>query len=312
MSNSERMKAGFYDSAGRAFYNILRLSMAVAPVPASRQLYLPSLSRYFLPLPKLSDAQLTLLCAHLEGRGFGVKPGRRPEMAGRGEGGQRIAIDGALGLATSASDLLDAVGPAIPTLLALGSREVGRARADAAPLYLSLKRSGASSELQLFPRLESLRTWSCLRKDGLCGLTPDEAAVLKHVLRKSLGLFTSRMRDSQAEAGLKGSPGGEEALLQVGTSRPGVPRFPEDIRLRRSRLCFLPAEGLRPLPPRGAHRHSRAAGRARRVVLRRVGRSVQDPETSNWCSRGPSAGPRRQVLFSLVSWRFWRRKIQQS
>ena len=152
-----------------------------------QQLYVPSLGRYFLPLPKLSDAQLTLLCAHLERRGFGVKPRRRPKGRVAEKGGQHIAIDGALGLATSSSDLLDALAPALPTLLALGSREVGRAGADAAPLYFSLKRSGASFELQLFPRLESLRTWSCLRRDGLCGLTPDEAAVLKHLLGRASG-----------------------------------------------------------------------------------------------------------------------------
>lgn len=122
------------------------------------------------------------MSTHLGGRGFSVRPWRGPKGRVAVKGDQRITIDGSLGLATSSTDLLDALAPAVPPLLALGSREVGKAGTAAAALYLSLKRSGASVELQLFPRMESLRTWSCLRRDGLCGLTPDEAAVLKHLL----------------------------------------------------------------------------------------------------------------------------------
>jgi len=148
-----------------------------------RQLYVPSLDKYFLPLPKLTDAQVMLLASHLEARGFAVRPGMGPRTRVATRGAQRISIDGALGLASSAADVLDALAPPIPALLALGSREGGRA--DVAALYLSLKRSGPSVELQFFPRMESLRTWSCLRKDGLCALTPDEAVVLKHVLGRA-------------------------------------------------------------------------------------------------------------------------------
>ena len=36
--------------------------------------------------------------------------------------------------------------------------------------YFSVKGSGASRELQLFPRMGALRTWTCLRRDGLSGL----------------------------------------------------------------------------------------------------------------------------------------------
>ena len=150
-----------------------------------QQLHVPSLDRYFLPLPKLTGAQLELLSAHLEGRGFGVRLGGGPSRRIAMKGAQRIAIDGALGLAASAADMLDALAPAIPPLLSLRKEATGKASADAAALYFSLKRSRASTELQLFPRMESLRTWSCLRRDGLCGLTPDEAAVLKHLLGAS-------------------------------------------------------------------------------------------------------------------------------
>jgi len=149
------------------------------------QLYLPSLGRYFLPLPKLTDAQVTLLTTHLAGRGYGVRAGRGPKRWVAAKGSRRIAVDGALGLASSGGDVLDALAPAIPPMLALGAREARNAGADAAPLYFSLKRSGASVELQLFPRMESLRTWSYLRRDGLCGLTPDEATVLRRLLGRA-------------------------------------------------------------------------------------------------------------------------------
>jgi len=150
-----------------------------------QQIHILSLGRYFLPLPKLTDLQLKLLSAHLEGRGFSVRPGSGPRKRIALKGAQRIAIDGRLGLASSGDDLLDAIAPAVPELLASPKEGVGKIASDGAARYFSLKRSGASVELQLFPRLESLRTWTFLRKDGMCGLTPDEASVLKQLLGRA-------------------------------------------------------------------------------------------------------------------------------
>ncbi len=149
------------------------------------QVHVASLRRYFLPLQKLTDAQLTALTAHLEGRGFDVRVGGGPTKRIALKGAQRISVDGGLGLAGSGDDLLDAIAPAVPGILAArgaGGRATGQ---DMAERYFSLKRSGTSAELQFFPRLESLRTWTCLRTEGLCGLTPDEAAALKHLFGKA-------------------------------------------------------------------------------------------------------------------------------
>jgi hypothetical protein len=171
-----------------------------------RQVQVPSLDRYFLPLPKLTDAQLAVLVAHLEGRGFEVKvsgPDRRVAV----RGGQRLSIDGRLGLAASRLDMLDALAPAVPAMLAATKKDEnrtrglggGRRRRSAAGgggveggggggqetlrgRYLNVKIRSDSVELQFFPRMESSRTWTCLRKDGLSGLTPDEAAVLGYTL----------------------------------------------------------------------------------------------------------------------------------
>lgn len=103
------------------------------------------------------------------------------------KGTQRISIDGELGLAGSSADMLDALAPAVPGLLAVPRVDGSEAGQKTAERYFSLKRSGALTELQFFPRLESLRTWTCLRRDGLCGLTPDEAAVLRHLLGEASG-----------------------------------------------------------------------------------------------------------------------------
>jgi hypothetical protein len=171
-----------------------------------RQVQVPSLDRYFLPLPKLTDAQLAVLVAHLDGRGFEVKvggPGRRVAV----RGGQRLSIDGRLGLAASRLDMLDALAPAVPAMLAAAKKDEnrtrrvgggGRRRSAAVggvgggeegvgqetlrERYLNVKIRSDSVEIQFFPRMESSRTWTCLRKDGLSGLTPDEAAVLGYTL----------------------------------------------------------------------------------------------------------------------------------
>jgi hypothetical protein len=149
------------------------------------QVHVPSLHRYFLPLPKLTGAQLDLLSTHLQERGFSVRTGtvRTKRIALKGT--QRISIDGGLGLAGSSEDVLDSIAPAVPGILAAkasGGETNGRGMAGQ---YFSLKRSGTSTELQFFPRLESLRTWTCLRMDGLSGLTPDEASALRHVFGKA-------------------------------------------------------------------------------------------------------------------------------
>jgi hypothetical protein len=169
------------------------------------QLHVPSLGRYLLPLPKLSQPQLAALSSHLEARGFYVSQSGGGKRVAK-KGGQRISIDGALGLATSGEDMLDALAPAVPSLLESRPPPAGvTGRAD---LYFSVKRSGDSTELQLFPRMESLRTWTCLRRDGLCGLTPDEAAVLRRLLGRAPRSFRVECVTSRPRQGSK--------VLQVG------------------------------------------------------------------------------------------------
>ena len=214
-----------------------------------RQLYVPSLDKYFLPLPKLTDAQMVLLTAHLEGRGFGVRRGSAPRRRVAAKGSHRISIDGALGLAASAADLLDALAPAIPSLLALRPQATSRASADVSALYLSVKRSGPSTVVQLFPRLESLRTWSCLRRDGLCGLTPDEAAVLRHLLGRAadssqLDCVTARPR--------QGSRALQEGRRVYYKSRVPVAEFLGSLRTIDSdgadSASYLPRDSVLSLP----------------------------------------------------------------
>ncbi len=142
------------------------------------QLYVPSLDRFFLPLPKLTVAQTAFLAEHLEERGFEIRQSSQTRLSARKDA-ERMAVDGWVGIAKSRTDLLDPLGPAIPRLLRF-PRETLLSRASAS--YFELKRSNRVTEVQLFPRLESLGTWTGLRADGLCGLTPDEALVLRRLL----------------------------------------------------------------------------------------------------------------------------------
>ena len=137
------------------------------------QVHVPSLGRYLLPLPKMALPSLELLVAHLQHRGYKVIPRGEKRLAEKGQ--QRIMIDALLGLASSSTDMLDAIGPAVPALIA-SRGEAGKDRV--ASHYLSVQRSKGFVQVQFLPRVESARTWSCLRRDGLTGLTPDEAAAV--------------------------------------------------------------------------------------------------------------------------------------
>jgi hypothetical protein len=208
------------------------------------QIHISSIPRYYLPLPKMTDIQLEILSRHLEERGFSVRKGSKPGRWTALRGGQRISVDGGLGLASSGADTLDALAPAVPEILGAPKTEGGNAGRDVAERYFSLKRSGASVELQFFPRMESLRTWTCLRREGLSGLTPDEAAVLKHVLGRA---GTSRVRCVTA------MPRSGSRRLQVGRklyyeSALSIPEFLSSLRVidsgRVDSASYLPRDSI--------------------------------------------------------------------
>jgi len=143
--------------------------------------------RFFVPLPKLTTVQLGLLRDHLGARGFRVRRGTGLKKMTFWKGARSVTVDGRLGLASSRDDLLDLVGPAIPDMIAASVPSSGRDKSRVAGLYCSTKRGKSLVEFQFFPRLESLRTWTHLRRGGLCALTPDEAAVLRSILGSVAG-----------------------------------------------------------------------------------------------------------------------------
>jgi hypothetical protein len=148
------------------------------------QIHIPSMGMYYLPLPKLTAAQVGGVASHLGARGFRVRMTGREGKLTATKGVQRIAIDGRVGLAGSSDDMLDALAPAIPALL--GSKGAsGGETGNVGERYFSVRQSRGGVRLQLFPRLESLRTWTCLRRDHICGLTPDEVLVLTRLLGKA-------------------------------------------------------------------------------------------------------------------------------
>ena len=214
-----------------------------------QQVYVPSLGRFFLPLPKLTNAQLEKLSAHLRARRFTVRLGSQPTKRVALRGTQRIAIDGALGLASSGADLLDAIAPAVPDLLAAPRPGAGKVGGDEAASYFSMKGSGASSQLQLFPRMESLRTWTCLRRDGLCGLTPDEGVVLKHLLGRASGVSNVECVTDRPRPGSKPLQVGKNVYYQ---STIPVAEFLSSLRTIDSgsttSATYLPRDSVLALP----------------------------------------------------------------
>jgi hypothetical protein len=149
------------------------------------QIRLEGLGRYYLPLPKLNSVQVQFLSQHLRDRGFTVHVGKRILLAVAGT--SRITVNPA-GLSSSSGELLDAISPAIPSLLSFDKERVTNDLVDQQPLYFSPKKSKAGTlEIQLFTRMEGFRTWTELRKTGLCGLTPDEEAVIASLLQTGDG-----------------------------------------------------------------------------------------------------------------------------
>jgi len=149
-----------------------------------RQIYLQSLGRYYLPLPKLSVAQMSFLSGNLEERGFRVQRDQRVLRAKAPS--ITLAIDPE-GLARSSGDLMDAIAPAIPELLAF-TPENRESPQDGRAVYMRAKKvRGRSFELQLFTRMESLRTWTEMRREGVCALAPDEKEQIVSFLASSQG-----------------------------------------------------------------------------------------------------------------------------
>jgi hypothetical protein len=169
-----------------------------------RQLYVPSLERFFLPLPKLSVAQRRYLAEHLKERGFETRQVGGGRLSAR-KGAERIIVAGSVGLAKSSTDLLDPLGPVIPRLL-----KFPREGPASSSLYFELKKSKRFTEIQFFPRLESLRTWTALRADGLSGLTPDEALVLRRLLEGAgdveIDCVSTNPRDGSTPSQIFGKP----------------------------------------------------------------------------------------------------------
>jgi hypothetical protein len=144
------------------------------------QIHLEGLGRYYLPLPKLNASQAQFLLRHFQDRGFSVRTGNHLMNATAGK--TRLTVDPA-GLSWSSGELLDPIAPAIPTLLAFSKERAVSNDLDQRYLYFSAKKiKERRLEIQLFTRMESLRTWTALRNVGLCGLTPDEKAVIASLL----------------------------------------------------------------------------------------------------------------------------------
>ena len=197
-----------------------------------RQISLQKKHKYFLPLPKLNGAQLEILLERLINLGFKLRAGSNVKAT---LGSNVVWLRGA-GIAYSNSDLIDPIGPIIPKLF-----EVGKTRVtpqSLAEMYYSTKRDGERLRIRFNPRIESFSTWRELRFVDESGLTPDEALVLKTLLRHARG----RIRV------IADYPSDTARVVQIGRrvyfdSSLEVEEFVSNIRVlgeRNQRNTFLP------------------------------------------------------------------------
>ena len=194
----------------------------------------------------------------------GQGPGRC--VAQRGE--QRIAVDGWSGLASSSYDVLDALAPVIPAPPV--SRGEGRGTGwwwcrGEIPLVEAVQ--GWPRTPVLSPGRVPFRTWTCLRRDGLCGLTPDEAMVFRRALGRAsrvsrVAALTRTPRGTARDRSRsdEGSTTGPRSL-----SRNSSPLSGRSAIIQRPQASYLP--GTRSL----------------RLSRTRVDTRISTEELGEWC-----------------------------
>jgi hypothetical protein len=136
--------------------------------------------RSYVLLPKLNKSQIAVLKDHFRRRGFSID-GTTSFVARNSKAAIHIEH---FGLCWSSTDPSDQILPIVPELL-----ECEKERLDFDELlghYLMVK-PGSECTLRFNSRLESMGNWDFLRSTGKCGLTPDEQAVFRRVLRMSSG-----------------------------------------------------------------------------------------------------------------------------
>lgn len=197
-----------------------------------KQVYLEDLGRYYLPIPKFGEEQLDFLASDLGRRGFEVAKGRL--LKARGDG-TRFTINPA-GLVSSSDDLLDSALPSVVNTLGFESTV-----ADSNP-YFAAKRKADHVEVQFFPRMEGLRIWTSLRRQNECGLTPDEATILKSLLGRS-----KRLVDCVTDYPTDGCTPIQMGRRQYYSSRVSPAEFLSNLRTlthRPGRSSYLPRTSL--------------------------------------------------------------------
>lgn len=140
------------------------------------QLFLRSLHKFYLPLPKLTATQLAVISERMVQLGYKVQTGQRLRASREGE---VIWVEPG-GLCHSNSDLVDSVSPIIPSLLSSAKERVSRKRFT--ELYYNAHRARGFLRVRFNPRMESLSIWRELRREDEAGFTPDEVIVLRAIL----------------------------------------------------------------------------------------------------------------------------------
>ena len=206
--------------------------------------------RYYVPLPKLTLAQLEIIEKRLKNLGFNV--GTAGGLIAR-SGGTTITVQ-RKGLCWSNNELEDIVAPAIPSILDERKKEVSFGRL--CREYFWIKKIGNQSVLRFLPRLESFSNWDVLRATGALGVTPDERAVFSYLLSRP-GVEVRTLTDYPKEAYTSKMIGGRQYFsCRIPGSE--LAAHLGDFGMAHPRNAFLPRDGTMVFP-RGGPSVSRLA-----------------------------------------------------
>lgn len=136
---------------------------------------------HFILLPKLNRAQSNFLVSAFERRGYAVE-GRGRICARRRR--ERVHVEPA-GYCWSATDPADLILPLVQDLISFPKERVSPKELEG--MYLLADGSSGRGAVRLSPRLETYSRWARLRREGGCGLSPDEGLVASSLMGSSEG-----------------------------------------------------------------------------------------------------------------------------
>ncbi|MDG6964161.1 MAG: hypothetical protein JRN16_04235 [Nitrososphaerota archaeon] len=194
---------------------------------------------HFILLPKLNRAQSNFLVSAFERRGYSVE-GRGRICARRRK--ETVHVEPP-GYCWSAADPADLILPLVEDLLSFPKERVPPKELE--DMYLLADRSSGRGAVRLSPRLETHSRWARLRKEGRCGLSPDEGLVASSLMGMSEGPC-SMVTDYYSDGAVP-VIWGRRRYFEASLSPEEASRTLRSVEAKGERNSYLPMGGS-PLP----------------------------------------------------------------